>query len=565
MLFNNGFFFFRFVNGVFGSKWCGFWDVDKKLMEYFAFKVGDEWLSKDNQVGFEYNGVSAKHIYKTKIGKVEEKIALGDSLVVELALPKKAEVWLKLAANLRKRDENIHGRQYTVVSRGRKLTVKNNLGELHASFSGALEKTPAYEKHLPGKYAREAGYDWREEEQECFVPGMVKTKSRQFVLKLSTGKAEGTVKEIAKAGRKRIRKKAVNLNLGPDLSWKTTASVMAHLVDRTKAKKTGFMAGFPYFNEFWTRDFLWMVPSLLHMGFEEEVGRELKSIARAVAKTGDVPMILDAEATCSDSTPLFVFAAGRYLQSSMEAPGSFKTAIEKVVAKGIESKRGGLIVHKPLYTWMDTVERELAVEIQVLWAKAFEVASGILKRPHLLEESNKLWEKINDNYWNGNFYLDSLRGPYEFTCNSLIPFIFQNSYGDKFTKTVDRMKEELLMDFGIKAVSKKETSNPEKYHERVWGISTYWGLKLLAVQEPGLAKTIMGNYLKYMNSNNLYGMPETITSAGVPKGATHQLWSVAFIPEIYDMMRGFSVGDKVKLPLRPGIFKTGKWRIEVSR
>ena len=565
LLFKNGFFFFRFANSGFGSKWCGLWDLDTKLLEYFAFKVGDEWLSRENIKNFDYNGTYARHIYKTKIGDVTEKIALGKSLVVELDLPKRADIQAKLAFNLRKRDENKHGRHYEMSGGAKQLTVKNDgLAKVNVAFTGKFEKAPEYETHLPGKYANEAGYDWQEDEQQCFVPGLFTSRAKTFKMKLSTGKPAGTVKEISKERRKFIRRKSTKLNMPADAAWNISTSVLAHYVNRRDGRN-GFMAGFPYFNEFWTRDFLWMVPSLLHMGFEREVGAEMKSIAQGVAKLGDVPMILGSTAVCSDSTPLFLFSLDRYLRFSMKPFTPFRKSVEAVVKKGLDSKRGGLISHQPLYTWMDTLGREFAVEVQALWAKAFSIASRLLDKPELEDESEKLWDKIEDNYWNGDFYLDALRGPYEFTCNSLMPVILEGSRDERFLKTVGKMKDELMTDFGFRAVSNKEKSTPEKYHERVWGLSTHWGLKLLALHDKAKARELMSNYVKYMERGNIYGMPETITSQGEPKGASHQLWSVAFIPEIYDLMQGFSVGDNLTVPLQPGSFAAGAWRINVER
>ena len=79
----------------------------------------------------------------------------------------------------------------------------------------------------------------------------------------------------------------------------------------------------------------------------------------------------------------------------------------------------------------------------------------------------------------------------------------------------------------MKAVSKSESGSPERYHERVWGLTTYWGL--LTLQE-NTARKVLKGYSKYVDSRTLYGVPETIST--VPMGATHQLWSIAFMPDL---------------------------------
>jgi len=564
LLFNNGLFFFRFANTSFGSKWCGLWDRDTKLVEYFAFKVGDDWLSHDNQTAFRYNGISAQHVYHTGLGEVTEKLAMDDGgMVLNLLLPKRADVSLKLAVNLRKRDENHHDRPYEVTTRAGDLQIKNDLAHLHVAYSGSFSKNPLMECHFPGRYAREAGYDWQEDEQTCMVPGTFKAKVKTFQLRLGPARlptSNRSWSEVVKDQRKLVRSYATNLNIPPELAWKVTCSTLAHAVT-----DQGFMVGFPYFNEFWTRDFLWMVPSLLHMGMETYVKAELETISRAVTKTGDVPMIIGAKPTCSDSDPLFILAGDTFTRFTGKPPEGFRDAVARLTGKGLSNMRGGLVAHDPMYTWMDTVPREFAIEVQVLWSRAFEMASDLLDNPKLSDEADRLQVRIEDDYWNGDFYLDSLKGAYAFTCNSLLPLLYYSHSSSKVNKGIKLLKSELLTDFGVKAVSRKESHTPETYHEKVWGLTTYWGLKLLASAEPGNAKKVLDAYLKHMDSRNLYGMPETFTADGTPLGASHQLWSVAFIPLLWDAINGLDVGNTITMPFVQKDYRVGRWTLKMER
>ena len=90
--------------------------------------MGEDWLSRENQKAMAYDGISAKHIYQTKIGDVEESLTMGkQGLMVQLKLPKRADISMKLALNIRKRDENVHDRPYHVTSRSGGLQIKNDV------------------------------------------------------------------------------------------------------------------------------------------------------------------------------------------------------------------------------------------------------------------------------------------------------------------------------------------------------------------------------------------------------------------------------------------------------
>ncbi|MBR9689793.1 MAG: hypothetical protein GOV01_02780, partial [Candidatus Altiarchaeota archaeon] len=109
-----------------------------------------------------------------------------------------------------------------------------------------------------------------------------------------------------------------------------------------------------------------------------------------------------------------------------------------------------------------------------------------------------------------------------------VPIMFDHTSLGQKKKTLKKVEAELVTEFGVKAVSRGESAVPEKYHERVWGLTTYWGLITLKER---LAKKIAEGYMEFLGSRTLYGLPETISN-GKPLGATHQLWSIAFLPPV---------------------------------
>ncbi|GEM_PF-2967203 len=512
LLSRNGVFLFLFGNGAFGSKWCGLWQNDTKFLDYFALRVNDEWLSPENFHSLKYNGITAELNYNAGT-KVRERLCVTEGgLVVELQTRGRSEFDLEMGVNIRKRDEDIRDEGYKVFKR-KGIHVGNSLGRLSIQAKGVFTPINQYEVHFPGRYAQEVGYDWNESPQKKFVPGILSMKGRKVEIKFSLAPGVGSFNLAKKSARSYVRKhKAVG--------WEMAAS-LSHFITRLEGK-TAFLAGFPYFNEFWTRDFLWMVKPLLEKGYLEEVKEAVGLIAKHQLPDGSIPNVVGVPETNADSTPLWIIAADELVKEGAKVDVKhLKAALEF----GRKHLKRGVVWHPEELTWMDTLWRRGGIEIQSLWAEAFERGSELID-PKLEDLSAEIWETVEIDYLTHEVFRDSLEGPYRFTANTLVPLVFgQASLGQR-KKTLKRARKELLTPDGVKAVSKSESSTPEKYHERVWGITTYWGSVAFGKSE---GKKILDSWSKHMNSRTLYGMPETV-SKGKPMGATHQLWSTAFLP-----------------------------------
>lgn len=518
LLSNNGTFLYSFCNGAFGSKWCGLWHNDIKFLDYFAFRVGGKWLSPKNFSEIRYDGVTAELIYN--VGqKVSQKISVSDgNLAIQLSAENSSEFDLELGVNIRYRDENIHHREYASRKHDA-LFVKNSLGGLKI-YAKDAHYTPVNitEEHFPGGYAREKGFEWSEDIQEKFVPSIVSTKGKRAEFIISIQPHSGnSFADTKKTARSYIRKKAKLLD------WKDAVSV-SQFVTTIQGKKA-FMAGFPYFNEFWTRDFLWMAEPLRYAGFSDEVKEALELIGENQAKEGGIPSIVgrNASPVCADSTPLWIIAVDNHAQETGKI--LMEKEIKKALKFGESCTKDCLVNHHPKLTWMDTLHRENAIEVQALWVDAFERAGELFEQPKYDDTASCLWESIEEKFLENGVFIDSLKGPYKFTANCLVPVIMGHASLGQKKRTLKKTEKELVTKFGLKAVSKHESSHPEKYHERVWGLTTYWGL--LASDNFDMLK----GFSSLRDALTLYGMSETI-SGGTPMGATHQLWSTAFLPSI---------------------------------
>ncbi len=556
LLSNNGFFLFRFANGAFGSKWCGVWDVGKKLIEYFAFKVDGEWLSPENFHSLEYDGVKAVHRYGTHLGEVTEQVVVGKSgLFVKVSIPKTVRCEVEVAANIRYRDEDIHGRGYSIGSGKDTVVVSNNVGSVKIEVSGSeFLPFPRKEIHTPGRYALEQGYDWQEGEQEKFIPGLFRLRGRTVNLWL--GYEKENLRSVVAALRKRYRAKSVPASkLAPELA--VTLSQFFYSRDAP-----GVIAGFPYFNEFWTRDFLYMFKPLLMAGFEKEAFNALKSIASSQLENGAIPMIVPGDRESADSTPLFLLAVHDYVKFTGSKLGSLKKPVLNALSFGLESLEDGLVQHDPKLTWMDTLHRKYAVEVESLWAVAFTEWGKILKNEKVRDAAKAVRSSVLEYYPQSGFFVDSLEGKYRFTVNSLIPpLIAHMQIPDDVT--YQKFLNELKGEFGVRAVSRLESG--DEYHARIWGLSTYFGLRYLARYDENAAKILLSNWIGKMGVRTVGGIPETFTEAGYPLGASHQLWSQAFIPEILLALDGVEFNSRFRITPGDRTIRIGGWRITVRR
>ncbi|MBR9680742.1 MAG: hypothetical protein GOU98_02865 [Candidatus Altiarchaeota archaeon] len=513
LLSQDGIFFLSFANGAYGSKWAGLWKNEVKYLEYLAVKAGDAWLSPKNFKNIKYNGISAELIYNNNV--TQKMCVTKEGLIVELVAEKPIEWDIEIGVNIRKRDENTHNRDYKLSKRNG-VIISNAVGQFKVVSKGA-SFTPLRqrEEHFPGKYASERGYDWQEDPQEKFIAGVFSSKSKKMELNfLIDSNVTTTFAGAKKAYRKQIRKY-------PEAGWKVATSIN-QLMTKIEGH-SAFFAGFPYFNQFWTRDFLWMVRPLIDAGFINEVQSAMSLIKNYQLNDGSIPFMYNGKEAGADSTPLYIIASDEAFLETGKINGK---AVKEALEYGLHNK-DKFVKHPANLTWMDTINRQGAIEVQSLWVEAFDRGAEIFDDEVLSDASADVWEVIENSLVQDEVFRDSVNGPYEFTANSLVPVLLgQASLGQR-KRTLKKARKELVTDFGIKAVSKTESSNPEKYHERVWGLTTYWGL--LSFNDKLTSKILKG-YQEFYDSKTLYGMPETI-SHGAPLGATHQLWSVAFLPK----------------------------------
>ncbi len=168
--------------------------------------------------------------------------------------------------------------------------------------------------------------------------------------------------------------------------------------------RTGILAGFPWFFQFWSRD---EMVSLKAFGKRSEVKLILMENFKRIQEDGRLPNRDPPTTLCSaDSIGWFYKRFG-------------KTDKIREVIKAIKdncSSETGLIINKEMETWMDTISRDGArLEIQAMFL-------NMLKLAGMKEEEAKFKELVRKVFWNGK-YLEDGAGD-----NTIRPNIFIAHY-----------------------------------------------------------------------------------------------------------------------------------------
>ncbi len=535
LLSSNGIWLFRFLNGAFGSKWCGLWNRDIKVLDYFAFKVNGAWLSPELIKGFEYDGISATHTYMVNDLEIKEKITLlPKGIAVRLISPVPLRVEMEIGVNHRYRHENIHHRSYEIEFSPGTLRISSSLASIFISAEGLdFIRAEKRQKHYPGLYAASVGFDWQEEEQEKFIPGSIiftgfnpevriEVNGRSLIdTKTARKSLKSRIKEVAERIFSICRDKA--------LSWKFAVTISSFFVAGERA--TIVFAGYPYFNEFWTRDFLWTAEELKKImpgATERAIDYLLGFLPRK-----ELPAVIwrEERGTASDALPL--------LLSFLLQQRPYATATAKLVYRALPDAvealaSFGYIPHNPRGTWMDSVARVGAVEIQFLWADVLLKASKVLSSQLFEDAALELLRQIKRKYWQKEgFFKDSVEGPFIFTANQFVGSLLGLIGPEKELPMLRNALGKLAGKYGFRAVAKEECT--EGYHCRGWGLTTWWILEGLGRYRPKEAAFYLENYLKLLGSMQVFAFPETFEER--PRGASSQLWSIAWVPKLMGRLR----------------------------
>jgi glycogen debranching enzyme len=545
-------FLFRFNDTAFGSKWSGLWFPQKKVMDYYAYQINDQWLGTENCVSFKRSAGIAKHDFKVKGLAVSETTCVpiqGRGLISNLSIRNRGKrsvdlnIALKPGVNIRHIWENGHSRKY--MAKGKSIVkIKSDLMELFIyGKSGVFHNEPTYKTHRPGYYINEWG--WKDEfEQTVYEPGLLDVsvqipgnKRVEVPFLFSHGDDFNTIKNWEKLVEQSKEKESELMKLYSIEKAGMAACSLAGL--RTRG---GYMAGLPWFQNMWGRDSAWMTMGAVNLGDFESVRDSLVKLA-SHERSGQIPNRTNGkvEYGSADASPLFIVALERYVRYSkdFELFDQLRPAIERILEYGASLMENNL-VRREGHTWMDTLERgDHCIELQSVWAEAFLRASQFFK-PRYERFHNQLIHSINNEFWNGKFFEDELHID-RLTSNVLFPLFFKQIEYKKALKAFHLLEStEFTTPVGIRTVSNEDVDyDADGYHTGcVWGLLT----GMMSYAEYNYGRDVIGKKYLDMMLNNIskrceWSIDEIYNGDTLqPMGCISQGWSLSPLFMVLDEM-----------------------------
>jgi len=552
VLSKNGMFLFRFNNGEFGSKWCGIWKGSQKYFDYFAFKLEDEFLSEANFKEFSfYNSQFSTFIFETSKGKVIEEVnCYDDSVLVSVTPSFDSAITCEIGINVRRRDENYEkGKRYnlTEIKNGLKTEINGKAAYVYFP-KGKFEKEEYYGIHSPGIYALKMGlthYLDKGEVQNKYVPGNIvyelkanetydilfSCKEMDFdsIYKLVKNKIKYAEEygEIIKSESKKFDVDIIDKGFIMD----SIDSIYSY----TNFNEKEFYAGFPYFNEFWLRDALVVLPSFLSMGNFSFVRDILLKIAYKIDEKG-LPNTMNGSLYPKDVLGLFLIDLYEYFRytadnSLIELIADKKEKIMKICSEWMEN---GFIHDKGNETWMDSLSREFSVEIQAIWSKAMSSIYSIFKDKNAKEIADTLKKSLNSMFKED--HLMDQKDKDINSANQIFALYFDVVDNDKKEKIIKNIEDSMLSEYGILSVSKNDKTFDFNGYQTgaIWPLLTEM---FAAVAFENGKKELGQKLLSILNDKNDNAqcssrINEIFQPDGSPKGCPSQAWSIGLMPFI---------------------------------
>lgn len=548
----NGMFLFRFNNGEFGSKWCGIWKGSQKYFDYFAFKVQDEFLSEANFKKFSfYNSQFSTLLFETSKGEVIEEVkCYDDSVLVSVTPSFDSTITCEVGINIRRRDENYEkGKRYNLTEIKNGIKTEFNGKAAYVYFSnGKFEKEEYYGIHSPGTYALKKGlthYLDKGEVQNKYVPGnftyeikanetydlLFSSKEIDFdsIYKLIKNKIK-YAEEYGEIIKSESRKFDVDV-VDKEFIMDSIDGIYSY----TNFNDKEFYAGFPYFNEFWLRDALMVLPSFLSMGNFSFVRDMLLKIASKIDEKG-LPNTMNGSLYPKDVLGLFLIDLHEYFKytadnSLIDSIADKKDGIMKTCSEWMEN---GFIHDKGNETWMDSVNREFSVEIQAIWTRAMYAVYSLFKDQTAKGMADTLKKSLNS-MLKEDHIMDQKDKDIN-SANQIFALYFDVIDKDKKERIIKNIEDNMLSEYGILSVSKNDKTFDFNGYQTgaIWPLLTE--MFTAVTFENGkneLGKTLL-SILKDKNDNAQCSsrINEIFQPDGSPKGCPSQAWSMGLIPFI---------------------------------
>jgi predicted glycogen debranching enzyme len=326
-------------------------------------------------------------------------------------------------------------------------------------------------------------------------------------------------------------------------------------------KEKTIIAGYHWFGE-WGRDAMISLPGLTLVNGRLDDARMI--LERFLSRVKEGRVMTESESGNPayrdfDSTLWLIDRIKEYIKYVGSRQGTLFLRqhwpkIEEIMRYYEGLQQDGIIKHNS-GTWMDTLERDNAVEIQALWLNALNTVSRFCKlagfKPSInLEESIKDFEtSFIEKYWNGSILRDCLKDD-SLRPNQLIALSLDyNCIGVKEAQSILKcIDEKLLTPYGLRTLSPDDSRFKGQYtgnaseREQAYHNGTVWpwliGPYLTASRKnrPTQAKKYLDNFFQQALRMQAQGSINEIYDGNqphTPRGCVAQAWSTAEPLRVY--------------------------------
>lgn len=539
----------RNLDTGFKTKWSGMWSPPYKYLDYYAFKINGDWLSPETLQATEYGEEMVFH-HETDSLRIKEKIkapATVPGIQVKLEFENKLEnrkavhIVLEAGVDIREKSVDVDDSEYDLEKGPNRLTISRKQKKLMISSKEEFKKHgETYETdHFPG------------ERQICFVPGHISFKkdmedkdSLEIEFTTSNG-AFGELENIDQSLELEGLTRLFNYSI---------VSMKNLIYDRNGM---GIIAGHPWFQSYWARDVFWTILGLIDAGYFE-LSEDILTRFAEEELPGKINLDPSSEENIerSDTYPLFIIAADK-LERHFRTNDVIEEAKEKAV-QNLEIDEDGVASHDKDGTWMDTLEREKAVDIQSLWFEAAKIED--------LDEKKDL-KKGLERFKDSDYVKDNLQSQEVHSINPAIPLMFGHFNQSEGLSFLKKINAEFSSMYGARTRSVTDPGyEAEGYHTgSSWGLTTGWA----AAANIKYGQSTEGmNFLEKMNQfidrNQLGALPEVVNSEnGESLGCSEQAWSAGLMVHVIDTyLLGINVENPEKVKINPvndlNCIRTGK-------
>ncbi|MFB6217409.1 MAG: amylo-alpha-1,6-glucosidase [Candidatus Aenigmatarchaeota archaeon] len=494
-------FLHRSLDGAFDSKWCGYWVPPYKFLDYHAFKVNGIWLNEDTLRCTEY-GEKIVHHHETDTRGIKEIVLTPEKLPgmkIELVIENKSDAIkavrsvFEAGIDIRRQDEDIGPDHYEFEEKNSRLSVARDDKKLMISSSHSFSRTGGeyIKTHHPG------------EEQRCFVPGQL-----GFNIELGPGETEVIEIDLTSSDTRfsSMEKHPGSLEHEFGHCFRQAKKSMENLCyDRNGP---GIIAGHPWFQNYWARDSFWTALGLIDAGHFKFVEDMLENFVDS-----NLPGILSLndegnELGREDTAPLFIIVSEhlqKYYGLSEKLEEARKEAMERLELDG------NIVDHAPEGTWMDSLERGKAVDIQALWLEAARIMDD--PRKDSLEKNR-----------------DAI--------NTAVPLMFDHFNSDASEKELEKINGEFSSRFGARTLSAMDPAySSDGYHTGgVWGLTTGWAAAAnFKHGKDNHGESFLRKMAMFTDRNQPGALPEVVNAeTGELLGCPEQAWSSGMFLHVID-------------------------------